>query len=299
MITRPMLAANTKDVNLIRFPVLASPKLDGIRCLKVDGKAVSRRFKPIPNNYIRNFIEGFCPEGVDGELTVKRANFNDIQSYVMRRNGEPDFEYNVFDLCTDGEENSPFGDRLNTLRTIDVKYGLPIGVKILPQHVIGNLQSLLSIENYYLAYGYEGLILRHPASPYKCGRSTWKEQYMLKLKRFSDAEAVVVDLEEGKHNDNPKAISELGLTERSSRKGGMIPNGTLGKFVCHMLDDPPTKLFRIGTGEGLTQSLRQKIWDNPNQYIGKIIRFKYQSHGMKELPRMPIFTGFRDERDID
>jgi len=40
-------------------------------------------------------------------------------------------------------------------------------------------------------------MLRHPQSPYKQGRSTPKEAYLLKVKRFSDGEAVIVDLAGG------------------------------------------------------------------------------------------------------
>ena len=59
MITRPMLAETVEDVNSINYPVLVSPKLDGIRILKIDGNIVTRKFKPLPNTYTRQWLEKY------------------------------------------------------------------------------------------------------------------------------------------------------------------------------------------------------------------------------------------------
>ena len=52
---KPMLAALCEDVTKLRYPVIASPKLDGIRALVIDGQLVSRTLKPIPNRYVQSF----------------------------------------------------------------------------------------------------------------------------------------------------------------------------------------------------------------------------------------------------
>ena len=75
MITKPMLAGKCTDKGKIRFPVLATPKLDGVRCLMINGKALSRRFKLIPNPYIRKEIEKYFPDGCDGELMISGKTF--------------------------------------------------------------------------------------------------------------------------------------------------------------------------------------------------------------------------------
>jgi len=41
-ITKPMLASKCERPDLLPFPVLATPKLDGIRCLKVGGLSNKR-----------------------------------------------------------------------------------------------------------------------------------------------------------------------------------------------------------------------------------------------------------------
>ena len=92
MITKPMLAGKCTDLDKLQYPVLATPKLDGIRCLIIQGEdgrphAVSRKFKPIPNHHIRKWLEGNCPVGFDGELMLRGGTFQETASAVMRHNG--------------------------------------------------------------------------------------------------------------------------------------------------------------------------------------------------------------------
>ena len=67
LITKPLLAV-AADLEKIEFPVWATPKIDGIRCLKINGQVVSRNFKPIPNHHIRTTLEQILPDGIDGEI---------------------------------------------------------------------------------------------------------------------------------------------------------------------------------------------------------------------------------------
>ena len=96
---KPMLCATVTDISKLRYPYLASPKLDGIRCLIHNGTAVSRNLKPIRNKYIASCLKGLPP--LDGELIVGDPTapdcFNRTSSGVMSADGEPDFKYYVFD----------------------------------------------------------------------------------------------------------------------------------------------------------------------------------------------------------
>ena len=86
MIKKPMLAGTMKNEALLKFPVLASPKLDGFRCLKLDGKCLTRSFKPLGNNFVREWIEANVPDGMDGELMLAdpKATFGEISSALRR-----------------------------------------------------------------------------------------------------------------------------------------------------------------------------------------------------------------------
>jgi DNA ligase 1 len=295
-IRAPMLACSKiPDIKLLKFPLLASPKLDGFRCLNKQDKIVTRSFKPIVNNYVRNTMEAaLVGHPTDGELMVKNASFSAVQSGLTREEGQPDFEYWVFDYVTD--KNMPYIDRMKSLGAAS----LPSFCKKVLPVVVNNLEELLQLEQVWLAQGFEGVMLRSFNGPYKEGRSSFKEHYLMKLKQFKDSEARIIGFEELMSNQNEAVDDALGHSKRSSHKAGMVPANTMGKFVCIEIGDVPWKgkEILVGTGEGLTQALRKEIWDNQDKYLGKIINYRYQPHGVKDLPRIPIWWGFRSEDDL-
>ena len=56
--------------------------------------------------------------------------------------------------------------------------------------------------------------------------------------------------------------------------------------------------LEFSCGSGLNDALRDEIWKNQSKYLGKLVKYKYMSKGIKELPRHPVFIGFRDETDL-
>lgn len=100
---KPMLAAAVEDVSALTFPLIASPKLDGIRCIVRNGVAYSRSNKPIRNRYIQQCVSEYSSdlEGLDGELIVGSPTACDVyrvtNSAVMSADGTPDFKFFVFD----------------------------------------------------------------------------------------------------------------------------------------------------------------------------------------------------------
>jgi DNA ligase-1 len=293
-IKKPMLAETCDDVTTLRFPVLATPKLDGIRCLVVGGKALSRKFKEIPNRYIQRLVSQL-PEGLDGELMLRHRmdegipTFQKVTSAVMSEDGEPNFLYYVFDYAPDSLKTS-YQQRMDNLAQLK----FPEFVQLVLPTLIPNLTELREYESRVLSQGYEGVMVRLPDGPYKCGRSTVREGYLLKIKRFKDSEAEIIGFEERMHNNNEAKLDELGHTKRSSHKENLVPAGMLGAFIVR---DVKTGLeFSIGTG--YDDEFRKKVWENPYRYVRKLVKYKYQEVGQKDLPRFPVFLGFRDERDL-
>lgn len=295
MITRPLLAATLEDLKDLKFPVLATPKLDGIRVLKVDGKAVTRKFKPIPNTYIRNLLEKHLPDGIDGEIMTP-GSFNDIQSNVMSFDGKPEFSFHIFDYVKNDLSKS-YADRIADLAMPSILKKIksaPFLIKLVLPTPVESAQELLDFEDRCLSEGYEGVMIRNPSGKYKCGRSTVKEQILLKLKRFKDAEAVVVGFEEKMQNDNKQERDEFGLAKRSSKKDGLIPANTLGSLIVEDI----TTGVRFGIGSGFDDDLKKEIWSHQRKYKNKIVKYKYQSIGTKDAPRFPVFLGFRSKLDL-
>src|SRR5216684_92514 len=68
MLFKPMLAlSKLPDFTKLRFPLLVSPKLDGVRATVQGGRLRSRSLKEIPNKNVQDLFRNL-PEGTDGEL---------------------------------------------------------------------------------------------------------------------------------------------------------------------------------------------------------------------------------------
>ena len=295
-ITKPMLATKCTDVNTLKFPVLATPKLDGIRCVVVGGKALSRKFLPIPNDFIRQIIEAHFPDGIDGELIIPGKTFNETSSAVMSHDGTPSFRYFVFDYVP-GELSEHYVSRMAKLKDLHLNaIGESYIERVLPV-VIHNVDELAVYEQKCIDDGFEGAMVRTPESPYKLGRSTEKEGYLLKIKRFEDAEAKVLDLVELFRNDNEATTDNVGHTKRSTNAENMTPMGVLGALLVR---DVKTGI-EFSIGSGFTAEQRKSVWKNKDAFVGDLVTYKHQPSGAKEqgAPRFPVFKGFRHINDMD
>jgi DNA ligase-1 len=300
----PMLAAtpesfedlfpNTPGGKKKRYRV--SRKIDGFRAWKPEpfGKALSRSNKDLRNAELREKLNALQGYQLDGELFVEGASFNEVQGYFTREDAPlPEgWAWHIFDTPVPG---IPFEERLEMARKAVEEINLPY-IKFVEHREIDNLADLEAYANECLAQGYEGAMVRSPEGMYKFGRATANEGTLLKWKPFADGEAVILGFEEQMENTNPKETNELGRSKRSSAKAGKVGKDTLGKF--HVRDCVTGVEFEIGTGEGLTERLRKRIWEARDSYIGKIVHYRYQKEGMKDKPRLPIWFGFRDESDM-
>lgn len=293
MITRPLLAESVTDLKDLegRYPFLCSYKLDGIRALKVGGKLVTRKFKEVPNKYIRNTLTELLPDGIDGEI-MSSGGFNSIQSKVMSEDGEPDFFYNAFDYVKD-DLTKPYAERIEDLKQWYKALDRYHHINLVLPTVINNLGELINFETQALDTGHEGVMLRSAQGRYKCGRSTLREGILLKLKRFKDSEAEVIGFLEKMHNTNPSEVNELGLSKRSSKKEGLVGASTLGTLLVRDIYSG----VEFGIGSGFDDAMRVQIWYQKEFYLGKTVKYKYQEVA-KDAPRFPVFLGFRNPLDL-
>lgn len=293
---KPMLAYNKQvDLTKLRYPLYSSPKLDGIRCIIKDAAPVSRNLKFIPNLHVQRLLSRIELEGFDGELMID-GDFNSVQSAIMSVRGEPVFSYHVFDVVVAGS----FDNRQELLRRrySRLPEDLKAIVNIVPQHVVLKPENISYLDSCYLAAGHEGSILRDPHAQYKFGRSTLREQGMIKIVQWHRAEAIVIGVEELQHNENEAEINELGYTKRSHAIAGQVGGDVLGALVCELLASNGTVdkriQFKIGTGFDFSQ--RNDFWQSVP--IGKIVTFKYKELSAYGVPRHPVFVGFRDKGDM-
>lgn len=298
---KPMLAATLEHVSKVQFPVIASPKLDGIRSLVIQGQLQTRSLKLVPNLHCQKLFGSRQLEGLDGELIVgpptAKDVYNQTTSGVMSRDGEPDARFWVFDYAAvkypDGYEK--FSKRLERVDDL-VRRSKNKAVMKLPQITILNEDELDAFEVQCLGQGYEGVMLRDPNGLYKFGRSTVREGGLLKLKRFEDSEAYIIGAVEQLQNLNEAKVNALGYKERSSHKANKVGKGVLGAFKVRDLKTGVE--FEIGTG--FNDAQRRDFWANSlgGQLVGEVVKYKYQPVGVKDKPRFPVFIGFRDPRDM-
>jgi DNA ligase-1 len=282
-----MLAGKAPVIDQIKYPVLVTPKIDGIRCLIIDGKVLSRSFKLIPNDFVRETL-ATLPDGLDGELIVPGEAFGAVTSAIMRKTGQPDFRYTVFDMVYK-DLAEPYEKRVERLKPLKNIFR----VDPLMPVFINSASDLEGYERWALDEGYEGIMVRDPKSPYKLGRSTTREGYLLKVKRFEDDEAVVTGYEEKMSNQNERQEDAFGRTKRSTHQANMVPMGVLGALIVRTTDGI---IFSIGSG--LTDADRVQLWKERHLLKGRIVKFRHQPHGAKDAPRFPIFIGFRHKDDL-
>lgn len=288
-IFKPLLSATIEDTSKLSYPAIVSPKLDGIRCLIINGIAVSRSLKPIRNKRVQAFFGKAEYKGLDGELIVgdpcSKTCYRDTYSGVMSEDGEPDVWFHVFDRF---DSVLGFVDRYASLP----RKGEAERIVRVPHRIVSTETQLLEVENEYLDQGYEGLMVRSPTGSYKQGRSMLRDGILGKLKRFTDAEYQIVGFQERMHNANEAKTNALGHTERSMHKENMIGRGDLGALVLRY--DGGT--FTCGTG--FDDKQRAEIWANKDSYLGKIAKVKQFAYGVKDAPRFPVWLGFRDPIDM-
>ncbi len=164
---------------------------------------------------------------------------------------------------------------------------------------VANETEFMLAASKHIDQGFEGTMIRSFDGPYKSGRSTLKQGWLLKYKAWADAEGTVVGFEELMHNENPDLRDKFDHAKRSSHKANMIPANTLGALILS------TEWGELRVGTGFDAALRQEIWGSMKwsevegryltSYFGRTITFKYQAHGMQDKPRFPVFKGFRED----
>lgn len=301
---KPLLAATLEvsDFDKLKFPLLASPKLDGIRAIVVNGEIVSRNLKPIRNAHIQTLLGQQSLNGLDGELIVgdptDKLCYRNTNSGVMSGDGTPDFKFHVFDIVDAMLGFDPprgFQERFNRLCDWVDRHMPEYNhlVKVVHHELIESVADLEAYEQARLEEGYEGVMLRGVGGLYKMGRSTSKEGILFKLKRFTDSEATIVGFQERMRNENEATKDALGRTERSTHRENLVGRGDLGAIEV----DYQGVKFTIGTG--FDDALRAEIWGNQEKFLGKIVKFKHFTIGGYDVPRFPVFLGFRDADDME
>lgn len=300
MTFKTMLAGKALSAEGLPLPMLASPKLDGVRCHVINGVAVSRNLLPFRNPQIQDMFGRQEFNGLDGELMVGDPTHPEAFRQTGLLNSHSgdcsEVKFFVFDDFT--FPDAPFSRRLEDSAKRVLRQNLlrnPTLARV-DHKLIYNEEQLNHYEAECLDKGYEGVMLRITHGRYKFGRSTYREALLLKLKRFEDSEAVIDGANEKMHNANEKTLVKNGKAVRNSKKEGKVPMGVLGSVECRDIHDGRP----VDVGSGFSDAERAALWQmhQRGELVGKVIKYQFFPTGSKDRPRFPTFKGFRDEGDI-
>lgn len=311
--TKPLLADDYIESKLI-FPLIAQPKIDGVRALNMTGRFTGRSLKTFKNEYLTKRYSHSSLIGFDGEVAAQDECHPDLcritSSATGTIKGDPWILWWLFDYIRPETKLLGYAERLEHLRhrIADLLFEAPDifpHLRLIPSTVVNNLAELNRKDEEYLELGFEGTILRDPNAPHKQGRSGTKP-ILWRIKRFIDFEFVVDEIIEGEENLNEAQINELGQTFRSSHQENKVKNGMVGAMVGRVLDNvvhekqllfEKGQVVRVGAGR-MTHAQRKLYFENPELLRQKISKAKFFPKGIKDKPRFPTWQSFRDPVDM-
>lgn len=299
---KPLLAPNEKvDLTTLSYPLLASTKLDGIRCIFKDGEILSRSLKQIQCKQLRERLEPirkFSKENniiFDGEIYSDKLTFQEITHFVMTQDlGDEELPTSVkfycFDSIEDNKINISFKQRtefasLCMMRFPDIAFPVE-------QVDVDNAEEVNDFFEQVLKENYEGLILRDPNGTYKFGRGTLKEGLIFKVKPFLDFDGQIIDVIQSTevNEDAEKKINELGRSVTSKKKGERHTIDKASAFMVHYEGKELKVVLAMSDEE------KEEVWKNKESYIGKWITYKGMIVGAKSVPRHPVMLRFREPK---
>ena len=236
-----------------------SEKLDGIRG-HWDGEQLWSRNGVLLKPPLE-FIAGFPPFPLEGELWGGRGTFEQTASIVMRRQpheGWLKLRFAIFDVPA---ASGPFRLRIKQAGAWFNQHPSPYAF-VIEQIPLKNHDQLQQELKRISNLGGEGLIVRNPNAPYQTGRSP----HILKVKQTYDAEATVIAYLPGQGRN-------------SGRLGALLVKNDAGVE------------FRIGTG--FTDAER----DNPPA-IGTVITYQYFGHYPSGIPKFPSYGRVRSDQGL-
>ncbi len=289
------------------WPVLASPKLDGIRLLSqhMGGNRVECRsygnivYKHLGEieTQVCDFLAYFSSYAtLDGELYCHGMTLHQIASAVKTINERhvdlDKIQYHIFDVVCD--DNPPSEYRYSMLQGAYVNWmqdrwnvtynpqtgsimegSFPVNCKVIivPQTIINNDGEVENLKTFYTGCGYEGLVLRPMAGKHPEGSRIY-ESSRYRYGRSTKVYKVksFID-EEG---------TVIDVTEATGKEHGA---------ALLVIRDCNGAVFPVRFG-----SMEEKrYWLlNPRTVIGKSFTFRHCGRSVYNVPQQPTGVTFRD-----
>lgn len=258
----PMLAQKFKErAHKLTWPVIAQPKLNGMRMLTDGVRAWSRGGKDIPAEVVAHILPGKkLSHIVDGELILPN---NVLLQETMRaakkfRPGVSDkLQFHTYDVIADSNFNIRYGILAKQL------YKEFSNAVLVESIICADSAAVMRVHAKFTKARYEGTMIRDFSEGYKVNQ---RSNQLQKLKDFTDTEFKILNVVEGGGSDLGCAI-----------------------FIC---DNGEGKEFRCRP-EGDKASTRE-MYQNRSKLIGKWLTVRFQELSEDNIPIFPIGEAIRD-----
>lgn len=270
----PMLAHKFSDRgHKVTWPAYVQPKLNGQRMLFDGEKGWSRGGKLIIPECIAHIREelGPLPEGMilDGELILPgnpllQKTMTAIKKF--RPELSPTLVYWVYDIV---DPTRTFSERFDPMTEFLVcEKDLPPHIKVTPTITVDSPSEVLLYHSQFVEQGFEGSMVRFDSEGYDIGH---RNNQLLKVKDFVDAEFEVLDIVEGGGRFKGAAIFVCRATETET-------------FTCVMEGDMESRKD--------SYNRRKEILSTT-----KFLTVRHQELSKDGVPLFPVGVALRETKD--
>lgn len=297
VVIKPMLATKFEFDKPVRTDFVVTEKLDGIRCMAICTKEgvelYSRQGKLIEGcieieeelKKLREEIIESCPKlrlkcltefVFDGELLATNCSYEEVYKETTKRvknknKVKTGIEYKIFDVLhynqfLENKCTNAYYERLELLTDFSLlMHDFKNISKINVLYMGSSKDRLIELLDTYREKGAEGLMVNFVDGMYEFKRS----KNIQKVKVMQTMDLRIVGFEEGDGKNK----------------------GKLGALIVDY------KGNNVGVGSGFNDSDRELIWNNKEQYLGKIAEIQYfeitkNKNGTESL-RFPVFKHMR------
>ena len=245
------------SLNALKYPVLVTPKVRGVRCLTVDkGHPMGIDLQQIPNFFISNELEEYGIGGLDGVITIEWELCKNavIDAVLFDVEGKHDFEYHVFDVWAMTSDD--YDDRVADLARL-LPRPRPRMIQLHTPVTAYDINGLCRYWNKCVSDGYEGVIIRVPDGQYVMHGHPSPLDGIYDLSMHTEGTGTILRAK-GRHD-------------------------MLDAFVVR---DSAGNEFDVA--HGYTKQQRKFLWKTKKQHVGYDLTYRYNPGG--PAPRNPVFV---------
>lgn len=277
---KPMLCPNEKIyLDNLNYPITASVKLDGIRCIfHPELEIVSRSLKPIQNKQLKDKFAHILEYAktnnliLDGEIYSPKRTFQEISRAVMTQDFSDEKtikklvkEYNIYNKEDLESEKIVISNILELLEDMEFycfdvlnlsvtnnelfpfknRHNIYESINLkyfnpVNQIIMNTKENIKEFFEEALKTGNEGLILKSLDGRYKFGRGTINEGLCFKVKPFETFDAKIVGVTERFENTNESFKNQLGQSTKRNTIDNKEGTGIAACFIVeYMKQDEP------------------------------------------------------------